>query len=288
MMSVMFTTEAWAESAARPAWVTSCVDRFEKAAASLRSAKLDLGTAKVLPMPEDPPLYCDQRNWGVEIDAVVDGKHYAALAGTNRDEGGDGKWRLTTLPGQPKSWARRSPGQLGRVASDAIPGPALDKFAKTFQVAIDACLADAPKLPPAPPDDPQWTTHCQAQPSGRSSAWVKVCVAAERAASDLERMCAWEDERVAGRPGHGWLAMQRVLALGPDAGPVLQRLAKSKNPVARIAAARGFGLVRTDEARVALGQLTSDSAAVPTRVGDQRQLRTVGSFAKEALTAYPR
>jgi hypothetical protein len=119
---------------------------------------------------------------------------------------------------------------------------------------------------------------------------VDVCVKAERGAREIERMCTWEDDfvGVAGRTGRGFAELKHIIALSSDALPLLKRLAASKNPVARTAAARGFGLIHNEASRAALGPLAADNEPVPTRTGEKITPKTVASVAKESLQTYPK
>src|SRR5690348_12756718 len=103
---------------------------------------MKLSEGKVHAAAEDPPLYCGQHTWVVEFEGLIDGVHYGALAATDHESGGDGKWHTSMMPGaKAKSWVRRADGQIGRIASDRPQSAELAKFGKTFQNAIDACLA---------------------------------------------------------------------------------------------------------------------------------------------------
>jgi hypothetical protein len=71
----------------------------------------------------------------------------------------------------------------------------------------------------------------------------------------------------AGTPGRTGVELERITALGKGALPYLLRMAASRSPVARVAAAKGL-LGRTEpEARAALAALAKDKAAVTTMRG---------------------
>jgi hypothetical protein len=71
---------------------------------------------------------------------------------------------------------------------------------------------------------------------------------ASAAATSIERSSVYEAPGVgiAGRPGRTWTALSPIVARGEGAKPLLARLASSKNPVARIAAAVGYGRLYPD------------------------------------------
>jgi len=76
-----------------------------------------------------------------------------------------------------------------------------------------------------------------------------------------------------------------VTALGVNATPYLLRLARSRNPVARAAAADGFAEVPSAKGRRALRRLLRDHAKFELLSGCVGELRQVSEFVREALSA---
>src|SRR5262249_54659507 len=113
----------------------------------------------------------------------------------------------------------------------------------TLRRALEVCVAAAPPRP-APPKPP---TALELEATCAAAGNKAVCVEAERAAWDLEHMCTVYSDAISvtGRPGHTHPRLDKILASGADATPILLRLAQSANPAARGAAARGLGRLRS-------------------------------------------
>lgn len=110
-------------------------------------------------------------------------------------------------------------------------------------------------------------------------------VVAERAAGAIERMSRYEGSAIgfAGTPGRTWIALQKILALGTGATPLLERLSSSTNPVARIAGAVGFGIERSREGQATLRRLSNDHELAETFMGCLVGKQKVSFFAKRSL-----
>ena len=74
-----------------------------------------------------------------------------------------------------------------------------------------------------------------------------------------------------------------ICQLGAAATPLLLELANASNPVARYAAAEGFGRLPSQEGKLALETLALDTALVATQSGCMRFDESVGTVAQRAL-----
>jgi hypothetical protein len=126
-----------------------------------------------------------------------------------------------------------------------------------------------------------------------TATWGDVAVdhaaEADRAVAQIESMKTYEGQAVgaAGTPGATWPALSRIFVLGREATPRLQKLAQSANPVARMAAAVGFGKVRSPQGAAGLRKLARDAATAEALEGCMPMTEPVSSFAKYALDRYP-
>jgi hypothetical protein len=194
----------------------------------------------------------------------------------------------------------------GSVSTPA-PDEAADTglFVETFERAIDACFAAMPSdyQPPPPSYDPICLSRCEHQPRPAAdykdwlarchersahalkwfATWMNACVAAERAARRIEGMCEYRDS-FGPVDEDTFDTLTVILALGPDATPILLRLATAQRPVARMAAATGLGRITSAEGKRALLKLSADNETAITFIhSDDGHTETVRSFAEAAL-----
>lgn len=172
--------------------------------------------------------------------------------------------------------------QTGVLDQDA---PNAKLFTETFQRALDACMELAPIAPTPPADvsEAELRRRCVEDGLGNSMA---SCIDAERAAEELDRTCQIEGYAVGdgGRPGITHPALARITSLGAGALPILRRLARSKNPTARAAAAIGLGKLKMHAARADLEVLARDIEQTDEINGCIGGSRSVSAYAKDALS----
>jgi hypothetical protein len=193
-----------------------------------------------------------------------------------------------------EAWAHRNGAiqyriTAGRIAGIHIPladGARALRFAEELRPVLDACITDTPPVPP-PPGPPPVTELLHRCADARHPG----CITAERAVWDLEHLCDVEGAHVGddGRPGRSGPWLDAVTRLGPDATPLLLRLAGSPNAAARTIAARGLGRIRSERGRDALERLRDDEAsAYHFDDGCVGRLHPVSEEARAALRRYAR
>jgi len=257
-----------------PAWIGECESHFKKAAFSIAGVQRDKGDEA-----ECRHSYFALAGFYL-VDERTKQEAEAQIFAAERERSPVPSTWLRYKGADELSSRRRIDGRTISLRVHASDESALTRL----ETAMDQCLAGAPAIV-APPDDPTWTRRCT---ESFAAAPLADCLAAHRAARDLQTLCSWEDAAVGpgGSRGESYGLLESILALKSAGTPLLIDLAKSRSVVGRVAAAVGFGQIKSREGRLALARLASDHDQVHARRGCIGDIAQVATFASESLKNY--